>query len=141
MAFLEMSVDKSIQVFEEKYLYSKWRFRRNELSALYVKYGLKINQDIFIVERYKNSNGFYPVPLLFIETTNFKRVIEGEMPLLLARYCQTYKVQHRENRLGRLRYECHTAEELETLLGITAAPQPITVQQTDTTKQEENYMI
>lgn len=116
MSFLEMDFDKTVQVFEEKYLYSKWKFNPADFEPICVKHGLKINQDIFIVERHKNSNRLYPNPLIFIETTTFKRVIEVEKSWLLRKYCQVYKTQHTPNRLGRLRYEFHTEKDLENLL-------------------------
>ena len=117
MAFLEINLNQSVQVLEEKYLYSKWGFRQTDLIRLCMQYGFLINRDIFIITRYKNSNLFYPRPLIFFETTSFRRVIETEKLKLLRKYSQTYRSQHIPDRLGRLRYEFHTTDELVELLG------------------------
>ena len=116
MAFLEMNLNQSVQVLEEKYLYSKWGFRQADLIRLCMQYGFLINRDIFIITRYKNSNQFYPRPLIFFETTSFRRVIETEKLKLLRKYSQIYRTQHMMDRLGRLRYEFHTTDELVSLL-------------------------
>lgn len=116
MPFLEISYDKTVQVVEDKYLFSQWGFRPTELGPLCLKYGLLINRDVFIIERTKRAKRLYPGPLLVFETTSFRRVIEVEKSRLLSKYCQTFKKQRIPDRLGRLAYEYHTDEELGILL-------------------------
>lgn len=124
MAFLEISYDKTVQVVEEKQLYSQWGFRPTELGPLCLEYGLLINRDVFIIERTKRAKRLYPIPVLLFETTSFRRVVEGEKPCLLRKFCQTYKKQRTHDRLGRLVNEYHTPEYFGKRLGLN--PQYLT---------------